>query len=412
MLTESIYQAFQAIRSNLLRAILTLMIIAFGIMALVGILTSIDAIKSTITNNFASMGTNTFNIIRKGSGIRGGRRGKRRLVSEKITYRQAVDFKRKFDFPASVSISAIGSTSATVLHNKNKTSPNVTIQGSDENYLPVSGYNIAAGRNISPTESFQGTSVAILGKVIADNLFPNYPYNQIIGKSVKIKNSKFKVIGILEEKGSSLNFNGDRMVIIPIQALRMYYGSFTDSYNISVMVSQSTEMQQAISNAFKVFRGVRKIRPGKESDFEVQKSDGLIDIIVENTRTIQLAAIFIGLITLFGAAIGLMNIMLVSVTERTREVGICKSLGATKRNIISQFLIEALVICQLGGIVGIILGILAGNVVTTQFGGDFIIPWTWITLGISLCFAVGLLAGLYPAVKAANLDPIESLRYE
>ena len=298
------------------------------------------------------------------------------------------------------------------MHNKNKTSPNVTIQGGDENYLPVSGYNIAAGRNISPTESFQGTSVAILGKVIADNLFPNYPYNQIIGKSVKIKNSKFKVIGILEEKGSSLNFNGDRMVIIPIQALRMYYGSFTDSYNISVMVSQSTEMQQAISNAFKVFRGVRKIRPGKESDFEVQKSDGLIDIIVENTRTIQLAAIFIGLITLLGAAIGLMNIMLVSVTERTREVGICKSLGATKRNIISQFLIEALVICQLGGIVGIILGILAGNVVTTQFGGDFIIPWTWITLGISLCFAVGLLAGLYPAVKAANLDPIESLRYE
>ena len=412
MLTESIYQAFQAIRSNLLRAILTLMIIAFGIMALVGILTSIDAIKSTITNNFASMGTNTFNIIRKGSGIRGGRRGKRRLVSEKITYRQAVAFKRKFDFPASVSISAIGTTSATVLHNKNKTSPNVTIQGGDENYLPVSGYSIAAGRNISPTESFQGTSVAILGKVIADNLFPNYPYNQIIGKSVKIKNSKFKVIGILEEKGSSLNFNGDRMVIIPIQALRMYYGSFTDSYNISVMVSQSTEMQQAISNAFQVFRGVRKIRPGKESDFEVQKSDGLIDIIVENTRTIQLAAIFIGLITLFGAAIGLMNIMLVSVTERTREVGICKSLGATKRNIISQFLIEALVICQLGGIVGIILGILAGNVVTTQFGGDFIIPWTWITLGISLCFAVGLLAGLYPAVKAANLDPIESLRYE
>ena len=381
-------------------------------MALVGILTSIDAIKSTITNNFASMGTNTFNIIRKGSGIRGGRRGKRRLVSEKITYRQAVAFKRKFDFPASVSISAIGTTSATVLHNKNKTSPNVTIQGGDENYLPVSGYSIAAGRNISPTESFQGTSVAILGKVIADNLFPNYPYNQIIGKSVKIKNSKFKVIGILEEKGSSLNFNGDRMVIIPIQALRMYYGSFTASYNISVMVSQSTEMQQAISNAFQVFRGVRKIRPGKESDFEVQKSDGLIDIIVENTRTIQLAAIFIGLITLFGAAIGLMNIMLVSVTERTREVGICKSLGATKRNIISQFLIEALVICQLGGIVGIILGILAGNVVTTQFGGDFIIPWTWITLGISLCFAVGLLAGLYPAVKAANLDPIESLRYE
>ena len=202
------------------------------------------------------------------------------------------------------------------------------------------------------------------------------------------------------------------MVIVPIQAVRMYYGSFTNSYNISVMVSQATELGKAISSANQVFRTVRKNRPGQEADFEIQKSDGLIDIIVENTRTIQLAAIFIGLITLFGAAIGLMNIMLVSVTERTREVGICKSLGATKRNIITQFLVEALVICQIGGLVGIILGILAGNAVTTQFGGDFIIPWTWITLGISLCFVVGLLAGLYPAVKAANLDPIESLRYE
>ncbi len=411
-LAENIYQAFTAIKANLLRAVLTLLIIAFGIMALVGILTSIDAIKSSLSNNLASMGTNTFNVIRKGTGISGGRHGKRRIVGKKITYKQVAAFKERYLYPAVVATSALGTLGSVVKYQKEETNPNITVYGADENYLEVAGYKIAAGRNVTQTEAEMGRNIIIIGHAIANKLFPNRSQKDILGETVSIKNINFKITGILAEKGSSMTFSGDKMVIIPLQTLRKYFGSKTKSYNLSVMAQSTMDLDAAIVAGEGLFRQIRQIKPGEESDFELEKSDGLISIIVENTATIQLAAIFIGLITLLGAAIGLMNIMLVSVTERTREIGICKSLGATRRTILVQFLVEAIVICQIGGLVGIVLGILAGNGVTAMMGGDFIIPWAWIILGFSLCLVVGLISGLYPALKASKLDPIESLRYE
>jgi len=411
-ISETIRQAFIAIKANLLRAILTLLIIAFGIMALVGILTSIDAIKSSLTNNLASMGTNTFNVIRKGTGIGGGRHGRRSKVGEKITYRQVVGFKQNYQYPATASISALGTLGSVVKYDQEETNPNISVYGADENYLEVAGYKLDAGRNFSAEEADAGRNTAIIGVAIANKLFENYSPSTILGKTIAIRNIHFKIVGLLEEKGSSMSFSGDRMVIIPLQTLRKYFGSQTNSYNLSVMVNNTVDLDAAIAEAEGVFRQIRQIPPGEPSDFELEKSDGLISIIVENTATIQMAAIFIGIITLLGAAIGLMNIMLVSVTERTREIGICKSLGATRRTILVQFIVEAIVICQFGGLVGILFGIIAGNIVTSQLGGDFIIPWAWITLGFSLCFVVGIISGLYPALKAANLDPIESLRYE
>lgn len=409
---ENISIAFNAIRANLLRAVLTLLIIAFGIMALVGILTSIDAIKNSLTDNLASMGTNTFNVIRKGTGLGGGRRGRGSTVGDKITYKQAASFKEKYKYPAAVSISALGSMSAVAKRGTVETDPNTTVYGADENYLSVAGYQLAVGRNITALESEAGRNIVIIGSSIAEKLFENYTNLNILGKTISIRNIQFTIIAVMEEKGSSMTFSGDKMVIIPLQTLRKYFGSQTDSYNLSIMVTDALNINPAMAEAEGVFRRVRKTKIGEDSDFELEKSDGLISLIVENTATLQMAAIFIGLITLLGAAIGLMNIMLVSVTERTREIGICKSLGATRRTILVQFLVEAIVICQIGGLVGIVFGIIAGNGVTFMVGGAFVIPWAWIALGFSLCFVVGIISGLYPAVKASKLDPIEALRYE
>lgn len=411
-LLENIKVALSAIRSNLLRSVLTLLIIAFGIMALVGILTAIDAIKGSLTENLASMGTNTFNVNRKGTGLSGGRRGQKVKPGASITYNQAIRFKEQYDFPALVSVSVLGTTTAEVQHRKIKSNPNVIIYGIDENYLQVAGYALESGRSVNTAEALSGRKVAVIGSEMAELLFAGSTPSQILGATVNIRNMAYTVIGVLKSKGSSMTFSGDRMVMVPLMAVRQYFGSMINSYNLSVTAKNTTDLTAAMAEAEGVFRPIRRIKAGNESDFELEKSDGLINLIVDNTATIQIAAIFIGLVTLLGAAIGLMNIMLVSVTERTREIGICKSLGATRSNILIQFLVEAIVICQFGGLVGVLFGILAGNGVILLIGGTFVVPWAWVILGFSMCFIVGLLSGLYPAFKAARLDPIEALRYE
>lgn len=381
-------------------------------MALVGILTSIDSIKASLSSNFASMGANTFNIIRSGTGVQGGPRGGQAKAGKSITFNEAISFKERFNFPADVSVSALGSMGAVVKHDKYETNPNSAVYGIDENYFQVAGYKLSAGRNVTAAEAAEGRNVAILGTAIIDKLHPGRPRQSMLGQIITIRNISYTVIGVLEEKGASMTFSGDRMVFIPLQTLRKYMGSQTNSYNLSVAVQEATMMDYAIGESEGLMRSIRQVPLGKAADFEIDKSDNLIEILDENTATIQISAIFIGLITLLGAAIGLMNIMLVSVTERTREIGISKSLGATRRNILSQFLIEAVVICQIGGLLGVILGILMGNIVTLAMGGAFIIPWLWIALGLGLCFIVGLASGLYPAIKASSLDPIEALRHE
>jgi putative ABC transport system permease protein len=410
--SEILSMAFQNIRANMLRAVLTLLIIAFGIMALVGILTAIDAIAFSLNDSFSGLGANSFSIERKWGEVRSNRGGKRQKVAPAVNFKQAMEFKERYDFPAKVAVGCYGTGQATVKFGDKETNPNVVFNGADENFLDIKGFDLEVGRNFSRVEVENGAPNVIIGADVVKKLFGGKSA-KALDQIISVNNRKYRVIGVLASKGSTMNESSDRRVYAPLVTVKSLYGGGDDrDYFLLVAVAQPTDMEAAQSEATGLFRQIRGLQPGEEEDFEIFASDGLVAILKENTTNLRLATIAIGLMTLLGAAIGLMNIMLVSVTERTREIGIYKALGATRRSILLQFLTEAIVICQLGGLVGILLGILIGNVVTLLMGGSFLVPWGWMTLGFILCMIVGVVSGFYPAMKAARLDPIESLRYE
>lgn len=379
-------------------------------MALVGILSAIDAIKNGINNNFTSMGANTFTIRNADVNIRIGRKGKKAKTYPSITYKEALRFKNEFNYPVITSVSTVASFSARLKYNNKKTNPNIQVFGSDENYIFTAGYELQSGRNFTPFETNSGKNLVIIGHDVEYVLFGKNVSG--VDKTIKIGANRYKVIGVLKPKGNSAGFGGDKLCIVPLTNARQYFGKPDMSYTINVLTKNPALLNIILFEAKGLFKKIRKIAITGNDNFDVVKADNLATLLIGNLQKVTLGATIIGLITLLGAAIGLMNIMLVSVTERTREIGVRKALGATQKTIKYQFLIESVVICVLGGLFGILLGIIIGNVISLGLNTGFFIPWFWIIMGVIICVTVGLISGYIPAKRASQLDPIESLRFE
>ncbi|NOT73810.1 MAG: FtsX-like permease family protein [Cyclobacteriaceae bacterium] len=405
---ENIREGLRSIKANMLRSILTAVIVTFGITALVGSLTAVDGIGYTLNESLASLGANTFDIGSKRN--RGASQaGIKQKVYKPLQMNEAQRFIDLFKVPAYISLSADLTGIAEVKHLSKKTNPNIAVNGINEDYMYVKSLNFEKGRNFSPLEIQYGAKTVILGKKVFDAIFD--PNEDPLGKEVSFKGTQFRVIGVLVEKGNLAEDNFDNMVFIPVIVANQMASGRGLSYDITVAVSDATQLDLAMGEATGLMRSIRRDQIGKPNSFELDKSDTLSEL--NNLMSIiTWVGLGIGFVTLLGSSIALMNIMLVSVTERTREVGVRKALGATPAKIRQQFIIEAIVVCLLGGILGIILGVIAGNALAKLMSMAFVLPWLWIFVGLVVCVGVGLLSGYYPANKASKLDPIESLRFE
>lgn len=422
---DSISLSYNTIKSNRLRTAITVIIIALGIMALIAIITAVEAVNQSLTKSFSTMGANAFSLRFKERNIRfggGPNRGDAKKTSRNsiakassegklITFDEARAFKQRYNFPATVGIALAGPNGIIVNTDTKKTNPDVRVTGGDENYLALNGYDLSYGRDFSAMDVETGTSVCIIGNTIAQKLYGEN-VGKAIDKIINVSNNKYRVIGILKDKGSSAFMNADKVVITTYNNIRRIFGSENKSYNVAVMVNDIKLMDVAIGEAKGSFRPIRKLDIKEDDNFYIDKSDSIAQSLMKNLGFLKYATLAIALITLIGAAIGLMNIMLVAVNERTKEIGLIKSLGGKSGEIRAQFLWESILISLMGAVVGIIAGILFGNIVALLLKTGFVVPWAWVIAGVVVCSLVGLVAGLYPAYKASKLDPIVALRYE
>jgi putative ABC transport system permease protein len=407
---ENVSIALQSIAGNRLRASLTSLIIAIGIMALVGILTAIGGLKSKVNDAFSDLGANSFTLQNTNDGLDFGNGGHRKVYPP-ITYAQAYRFTQQFNLPVVTSINLrIGGTAVAKRANL-KTNPNIELVGSDINYLLINGRKLAFGRNFSASELQHGDGVVIVGDEIRKRLFKK---EDPIDKYIFLGKNQFRIIGTFVSKGSSSGFgSGDKFCLIPVLKAKQIDSVSNPTFTVTVKVAGPGALEASIGEATSTFRNVRDLNVANQNNFEISRSDSIQQQLAGQLSGMTIGGVAIGVITLLGAAIGLMNIMLVSVTERTREIGVRKAIGATPAIIRKQFLIEAVVICIMGGIGGFILGIAVGNLIAVGvFGSSFVFPWVALILALLVCTLIGLVSGFYPAQKASKLDPVEALRYE
>ena len=410
LVRENFRIAVNSIKSQLLRTILTVLIIAIGITALVGILSAISALENTISGDFSSMGSNTFNIQREEFAIQRHGGGRIQKQNPFISYANANDFINAYQFPLSqVSLSFTGTRSAEIKYESEKTDPDVLVLGANENFIQNSGLKINQGREFTVFDVENNNNVCVIANDIVEEFFKDL---NPINKTINIRGHKFKVIGTLDSKKTGFNSSEDNRIIIPIKLARSIFTNPNINYNLSIKVDKKELLDNAKDEAIYTFRNVRKLKPIEKNNFAIESSEDLANRVASMTKYLYMAAWVISIITIFGSSIALMNIMLVTVSERTREIGVRKALGAKRKTISTQFFIETIIVGQMGGIVGIILGLLIGFAVSSAAGFNFTTPWKAMFTAVAISFIVALISSLMPAIKASKLDPIESLRYE
>ena len=409
LLGEIIRIALNAIRMNKLRSALTLLGVVVGVFSIIGVMTAVQVLQNSIESGLSELGTNTFQIQKFPAMFVGGHAAWEKYRHRKdITVDQAdyVIAHLTTAMYAAPEASAWGQTIQTL--SGLKTNPNVSVMGETPQGIQTNNWTIKEGRSMIDNEQTYSSNVTILGQEIAKKLFPR---GGAIGQDVKIGNDRYTVIGIFDSKGSAMGGNNDNFVVIPISKFLNEFGK-QRSLNIMIKAKTPETYDQCMEEARMALRIARKVDPGKEDDFEIFSNESLISTFNDFTKYVKMGVGFISFISLLAAGVGIMNIMLVSVTERTKEIGLRKSVGARKGNILSQFIAEAVVLCQIGGLVGIGLGILGGNLAAIAFSLPAVFPMDWALIGFALCAFIGVVFGVYPAWKAANLDPIEALRYE
>lgn len=406
---ESILIAFDSIRVNKLRAALTLLSISIGVFAIIVAMGLVSSINETVTKQMADLGENTFSIFRVPK-IRLGENAWRMYRNRKaINYRQVVEFKKQISGAMAVSANST-SSGHTVKYFDKETNPDVNLIGTDADYFITNSLNVSEGRVFSESDIVNNLNVVIIGSDIAKLLFPN---QSPIGKDVIIERQKFTVVGLLEEKGAVLGNNQDNIVIIPLtQFLKFYSDWWEESLTVNVRAIDKASLSPLMDEAIGILRSIRDVQPWEINSFELETNETLTTQFESTTGFLSIFGIISGIIALLAAGVGIMNIMLVTIKERTREIGIRKALGAKKRWILTQFITETITLSQIGGFIGISMGLILSSLFGKALGLTISIPVDWIIYSILICTFLGIIFGVYPAWKAARLDPIEALRYE
>ncbi|NOS69372.1 MAG: FtsX-like permease family protein [Verrucomicrobia bacterium] len=406
---ESLLMALGAVAAHKLRSALTLLGVLIGVFSIIVVMTSMRVLKSNVENEMSQLGVNTFALQKwpavHFSGPEGDEKYWRRknislaqgrIVQEKATLAQAVGIEEDF-------------WGGQVETRFQKTPPNVKLLGETPGSFPAKNWTVMEGRALNEGDVDNARDVCVLGDLLARTVFP---LGSAVGEKLKINGLNYTVVGVLAPKGATLNGQQDNFAIIPITTALNRYGNWWRSMTILVQARDRASYDDCLEQVRGILRVARKVPPGAEDDFEVFSNDSVIAQFNTFTLAVRMGVAVVSCIALLAAGIGIMNIMLVSVTERTREIGIRRAIGAKKRNIMTQFIVEAVVLCEVGGVIGVALGILGGNAVAVYFKVPPTIPFDWIAIGLGICSMVGVIFGTYPAFKAANLDPIESLRYE